>query len=65
MQYIVITMFALSYLAEIRNEMVLTAMLGQVWCLPFLIWLEVGYTAESNKWVVFTIISLLLSYPYG
>ncbi|KAM0487010.1 hypothetical protein ACHAPX_000277 [Trichoderma viride] len=61
----IITMFALSYLAEIRNEMVLTAMLGQIWCLPFLIWLEVAYTAESNKWVVFTIISLLLSYPYA
>jgi hypothetical protein len=58
-------MFALSYMSEIQNEMILTAMLGQVWCIPFLIWLEVAYSAESNKWVVFTIISLLLSYPYG
>ncbi|KAM0255378.1 hypothetical protein ACHAQJ_005820 [Trichoderma viride] len=57
--------YDLCYLSEIQNEMILTAMLGQVWCIPFLIWLEVSYNAESNKWVVFTIISLLLSYPYA
>jgi len=58
-----ITMLALTYAAEIFGELTLFSLSGQIWALPFLIWLNVSYSAKSNKWVVFTIISLLLSYP--
>ena len=63
--HLVLTMFLLSSLSEWWNELTLTAMLAQVWCLPFLIWLEVAYTSESNKWVVYVIMTLFLSQPYG
>jgi hypothetical protein len=56
-------MLILTYVAEICGSLTYVAMFGQFWVLPFLIWLEVAYTAESNKWVVYAVMILLLSYP--
>ncbi len=60
---VVITMLILTYVAEITRSITFVAMFGQFWVLPFLIWLEVGYTAASNKWVVYAVMILLLGYP--
>ncbi|KAJ0270186.1 hypothetical protein CBS470a_013581 [Colletotrichum nupharicola] len=38
-------------------------MSGQFWTLPFLIYLNVVDTTEVNRWVLYTVISLLLIYP--
>ncbi|KAF2113116.1 major facilitator superfamily domain-containing protein [Lophiotrema nucula] len=59
----IVTMLALTYSAEIFNELTLHAMFGQLWALPMLIWLVVTNTAKADKWIVWTVITLLLSYP--
>ncbi|KAH8901126.1 MFS general substrate transporter [Thozetella sp. PMI_491] len=58
-----ITLLAITYTAEVLGSITYVAMFGQFWVLPFLIWLEVGYTTESNKWLVYAIMILLLAYP--
>jgi hypothetical protein len=59
----VFTLLGITYAAEVFGSLTYVAMFGQFWVLPFLIWLEVGYTAESNKWVVYVVMLLVLSYP--
>ncbi|KAH8195195.1 hypothetical protein TruAng_010638 [Truncatella angustata] len=59
----IITMLGLTYVAEIFGELTLTAMIGQIWLLPFLIYLNVADTANTNRWVIWTVTTLLLSYP--
>lgn len=59
----IITMMALTYFAEIWNELTLTSMVGQIWALPFLIFFYVADTSKTDKWVIFALTTLLLSYP--
>ncbi|KAI1495718.1 phthalate transporter [Biscogniauxia marginata] len=59
----IILMLVLTYSAEIVGELTLVAMIGQIWILPFLIYLCVADLATANRWVVWTIITLLLGYP--
>ncbi|KAF3072967.1 hypothetical protein TsFJ059_006920 [Trichoderma semiorbis] len=59
----VFTMLALTYLAEAWSELTLTALIGQIWLLPFLIYLNVVNTTEVNKWVFWVVVTLLLAYP--
>ncbi|KIH92620.1 hypothetical protein SPBR_02601 [Sporothrix brasiliensis 5110] len=59
----IITMMILTYVAEIWNELTLTAMIGQIWAVPFLVYFYVVDTATVSKWVVFTLTTLLLAYP--
>lgn len=58
-------MLAITYLAEVFKELTFIAMSGQFWTLPFLIYLNVVDTTEVNRWVLYTVISLLLIYPNG
>jgi len=58
-----ITMLALTYLAEIFGELTFMSVSGQIWALPFLIYLNVVDTTKINKWIVWAVITLLLSYP--
>jgi hypothetical protein len=58
-----ISMLTLTYLAEIWGELTLTSMLGQIWLLPFLIYFNVVNVTNVNRWVVWAVTSLLLSYP--
>ncbi len=60
-----ILMLILTYVAEIWKERTFTALIGQVWTLPFLAWLYVVDITTANKWLVFGMVSLLLSYPNG
>jgi hypothetical protein len=58
-------MLALTYFAEAVSELTLTALIGQIWVLPFLIYLNVVNSQEVNKWVFWVVVSLLLAYPNG
>lgn len=57
------TMLALTYVAEIWNELTLTSAFGQVWALPFIVYIYVVDITKINKWKAWGIMSLLLSYP--
>ncbi|KAI1484472.1 phthalate transporter [Biscogniauxia mediterranea] len=59
----IILMLALTYGSEILGELTLVALIGQIWILPFLIYLCVADLATANRWVVWTITTLLLGYP--
>ncbi|KAI0895192.1 MFS general substrate transporter [Annulohypoxylon nitens] len=59
----IITMLALTYTAEIFKELTFVAVIGQIWILPFLIYLNVANTAAVSRWVVWTVTTLLLAYP--
>ncbi len=63
MESVAITLLAITYAAEVFGSLTYIAMFGQFWVLPFLVWLEVAYTADSDKWLVYAIMILLLSYP--
>lgn len=58
-------MLGLTYLAEILGELTLLAGFGQVWALPFLIYLNVADTANTSRWVIYAVTTLLLGYPNG
>jgi len=58
-------MVALTYLSERTGQLTLVALLGQLWAFPFLIYMNVVNTATANKWVIWTIVTLLLGYPNG
>ncbi|XDG05025.1 hypothetical protein ABKA04_004640 [Annulohypoxylon sp. FPYF3050] len=59
----IITMLALTYAAEIFKELTFVAVIGQIWILPFLIYLNVANTAAVSRWVIWTVTTLLLAYP--
>ncbi|EFX04279.1 major facilitator superfamily transporter [Grosmannia clavigera kw1407] len=59
----IILMLLLTYLSEIWNELTLTAMIGQFWALPFLVWLYKGATVQTNRWTVYAMTTVLLAYP--
>jgi hypothetical protein len=60
-----ITMLILTYVAEIWGELTLTSAIGQIWALPFLIYIYLVDITKINKWKAFSVMSLLLSYPSG
>jgi hypothetical protein len=47
----VITMLAISYLAEITGQLTLVAGASQIWALPFLIYLNAVDTSKVNRYV--------------
>jgi hypothetical protein len=59
------TMMAVTYAAEIFGELTLFSLTGQIWALPFLIYLNVVDITHVNKWIIWTVTTLLLSYPSG
>lgn len=61
----IITMLGLTYVAEIWGELTLTALIGQIWALPFVVYIYMVDITKINKWKAFGIMSLLISYPSG
>ncbi|RDW71220.1 MFS general substrate transporter-17 [Coleophoma cylindrospora] len=57
------TMLGLTYLAEVWGELTFTAMVGQVWALPFLAYIYAVDTTKINKWTSWGVLTALLSYP--
>lgn len=62
---LVFSMLALTFAAEIFGELTLISMVGQIWILPFLIYLNVADTANASRWVIWAVTTLLLGYPSG
>jgi hypothetical protein len=58
-------MLGITYLADIVGLLTLVAGMAQLWPLPFLIYLNAVDTAKVNRWVIYAVTSLLLSYPNG
>ncbi|KAK0103873.1 hypothetical protein ONS96_004982 [Cadophora gregata f. sp. sojae] len=58
-----ITMMALTYIAEIWGELTFTSMIGQIWAFPFLVYIYMVDITKIHKWTAFGIMTLLLSYP--
>ena len=61
----IILMMIMTYCAEIYGELSLTAMVGQIWTLPFLIYIYVVDINSINKWLAWGIMTTLLAYPSG
>ncbi|KAI1135563.1 MFS general substrate transporter [Hypoxylon sp. FL0543] len=61
----IINMMALATLAEFTGQLAACASIFQIWCLPFLIYLEVVDTTKASKWLTWAMISLLLAAPLG
>ncbi|TLS21734.1 uncharacterized protein PpBr36_09531 [Pyricularia pennisetigena] len=59
----IITMLGVTYIAEIWGNLTFSAMIGQIWALPLLLYMAVTDLGAVNKWVVWTVTTLLLSYP--
>ncbi|KAJ6139574.1 hypothetical protein N7471_006060 [Penicillium samsonianum] len=53
----------LTYVSEICSQLTLVSMIGQIWILPFLIYLYVVDINTANKWCVWAVMTLLLAYP--
>ncbi|CAL5872187.1 uncharacterized protein PFLUO_LOCUS6445 [Penicillium psychrofluorescens] len=58
-----ITMLSLTYFSEVFGELCLTALCGQIWVFPFLVYMNVVNMTTINKWKAWAITSLLLCYP--
>jgi hypothetical protein len=61
----IISMVTVSYTAEALNELTFVSMIGQIWALPFVIYLYVVDINAANKWVVWAVMTLFLAYPSG
>ncbi|KAK7748683.1 hypothetical protein SLS53_000705 [Cytospora paraplurivora] len=64
-QYVghIIMMLTLTYVGEIWGELTWTALLGQIWSFPLLVAMVALNLGTINKWVLYAILVLLLSYP--
>jgi len=59
----IITLLVGTRFAGWTGRLAFNGIIGQIWALPFLVALYVLDTTTENKWVVWAIVSLLLSYP--
>ncbi|KAI0876212.1 MFS general substrate transporter [Hypoxylon argillaceum] len=59
----IFSLLGLTILAEYLGEISLTAILGQLWMLPFLVWLAVTDLAHTSRWLQWALTTLLLGYP--
>ena len=58
-------MLFITHFAELVGELTFVSMAGQFYILPFLIYLNVADTANTNRWMIWGITTLLLGYPNG
>lgn len=61
----IVTKILLTYTAEALGSLALMGVVAQIWVLPLLIYMNVVDFSQSNKWVAWTILTLLLSHPSG
>ncbi|PLB35038.1 putative MFS transporter [Aspergillus candidus] len=59
----IVTKILLTYTAEALGSLALMGVVAQIWVLPLLIYMNVVDFSQSNKWVAWTILTLLLSHP--
>lgn len=61
----IITMLSLTYLSEVLGELSLVSLFGQIWTLPFVVYLYVVDVNTANRWAVWVVMTLLLGFPNG
>ncbi|KAI9645120.1 hypothetical protein NHQ30_005854 [Ciborinia camelliae] len=61
----IITMLGLTYASEVFGELTLTALIGQIWALPFIVFIYIVDINSINRWAAWFILTVLLSYPNG
>jgi MFS transporter, ACS family, DAL5 transporter family protein len=61
----VVTMLGLTYAGEVFKELTFTALIGQVWAFPFLVFINLVDINKINKWLAWLVMTILLSYPSG
>ncbi|KAM3079534.1 hypothetical protein ACMFMG_005954 [Clarireedia jacksonii] len=61
----IVTMLGLTYASEVFGELTLTALIGQIWALPFIVFIYIVDITSINRWVAWFILTILLSYPYA
>ncbi|KAI1184765.1 MFS general substrate transporter [Nemania serpens] len=59
----ILNLLGLTFLSEHLVEISLVAILGQIWMLPFFIWLAVTDLEHANRWLQWALTSLLLGFP--
>jgi len=59
----IIAMLGLTRLSERTKKLSFTAILSQLWTLPFLLAIYALDPSRTNKWVIWAVLTLLLSYP--
>ncbi|GLA05031.1 hypothetical protein AnigIFM60653_005100 [Aspergillus niger] len=59
----IITRILLTYAGEIFGSLAWMGVLAQLWCLPFLIYMNVVDLSQTNKWIVWSILTLFLGFP--
>ncbi|KAH8786286.1 major facilitator superfamily domain-containing protein [Hyaloscypha sp. PMI_1271] len=59
----VIAMLGLTYAGEVFGELTFTALIGQIWAFPFLLFINLFDINEINKWLAWIVMTILLSYP--
>ena len=55
----------MTYAGEVFGELTFTALFGQLWALPFLIFINVIDINSINKWIAWAVMTALLCYPNG
>ncbi|GAT28573.1 MFS transporter [Aspergillus luchuensis] len=61
----IITRILLTYGGEIFGSLAWMGVVAQLWCLPFLIYMNVVDLSEANKWIVWSVLTLFLGFPNG
>ena len=61
----IVFILILTYVSEITKQLTLVSMIGQIWALPFVVYLYVVDITTVNKWTVWVVMTLLLAYPNG
>ena len=61
----IIFLLLLTYVSEITSQLTLISVIGQIWILPFLVYLYVADISTANKWGVWAVMTVLLAYPNG
>lgn len=61
----VVNMLALTYAGEVFGELTYVALIGQIWALPFIIFLNIFDINNINKWLAWGVLTILLCYPNG
>lgn len=61
----IVFILILTYTSEITKQLTLVSMIGQIWVLPFVVYLYVVDITTVNKWTVWVVMTLLLAYPNG
>lgn len=59
----IFTMLAMTYLSEVTGQLTWVSIIGQLWTLPFVVYLYIVDVNTASKWAVWVVMTLLLGFP--